>query len=162
METPALLFLLASIMLFGLVGLLTPIIPGLIIIWLAVLVYAFTAGLTWVSGLIFAGITLLMIAGTVTDEIMMGTNARKSGASWWSIAVATIAGLVGSAVLPPLGGLLFALVGRFIVEFIRLRNWRAALTSTGGMAVGCGMSFFIRFGIGLVMIALWLVWVFVL
>lgn len=160
MNIAILQYILGAVMLFGLVGLVIPILPGLTIIWLAALVYAFAVGLNWVSGIVFGGITLLMLGGNVVDNLMMGTTARQTGASWLAVGVAIAAGLLGSVLWPPLGGLLAAMLGIFIVEVIRLKDWRQALTSTRGVALGCGTSVIIRIGIGMVMILLWLAWVF--
>ena len=106
----------------------------------------------------FAIITLLMIAGSFIDNVLMGTQARQSGASWVSIAAALVFGLAGNFVLPVIGGLIAALLALFIAEWIRRKNWRESLKSVGGMAWGCGWAFMIRFIMGVVMIGLWLVW----
>ncbi len=150
---------LLGVMLLGLFSLLFYIIPGLTIIWLAVLVYAIVDGLTLWSGIIFGAITLLMIGGNIIDNLMMGKEARKSGASWVSIIVALVAGIAGTFILPPFGGLIFAAVGILIVEWIRKKNFKDGLKSTGGILKGCGFAVVARFSIGLIMIALWGVWV---
>ncbi len=149
-----------AVMLFGLFGLVVPILPGLVIIWVPTLVYGIITGFNWANGILFAIITLLMLFGSVVDNIIMGQRARQQGASWVAITVATVAGLLGSVLLPPFGGLVAALIGLFAVEFIRLRSWNQALVSARSMAIGCGWAAVIRFGIGLVMIALWLVWIY--
>ncbi len=149
-----------AVMLFGLFGLVVPVLPGLVIIWVPTLVYGIITGFNWANGILFAIITGLMLFGSVVDNIIMGQRARQQGASWLAITVALVAGLAGSVLLPPFGGLVAALVGLFAVEFIRLRDWKQALVSTRSMAVGCGWAAVIRFGIGLVMIALWLVWIY--
>jgi uncharacterized protein len=148
-------------MLVGLFGLLIPIIPGITIIWVAALAYGLIAGFNLAGGIVFGVITVLMIVGNFADNLLMGASARKTGASWISILVALVAGIVGTFVLPPVGGLLFALVGIFIVEYIRVRDWKKALESLRGMATGCGWSVAARFIIGLMMIAWWLIWAFV-
>jgi uncharacterized protein len=148
-------------MLVGLAGLLIPFIPGITIIWVAALAYGLISGFNWAAGIIFGVITILMIIGNFADNFLMGASARKTGTSWLSILVALVAGIVGTFVLPPFGGLLFALAGVFIVEWIRVRDWKKAFESLRGMATGCGWSVVARFIIGLIMIALWLIWAFV-
>jgi uncharacterized protein len=156
----ALDIILLAVMLFGLFGLVIPAVPGLTIIWVAVLVYAIFTGFTWVTGVLFAIITILMVAGGLVDNLLMGAGAKKSGAGWLSVVVAVVAGLAGSLLWPPLGGIVLALLGIFAVEIIRVRNLRKAWESTRGLAIGCGAAFFVRFGMGVVMILLWGVWVF--
>ena len=152
---------LLAIMLFGLFSLvILPVLPGLVIVWLAALGYGllghFTAPLTIV---LFVIITLLMLFGSVIDNILMGAGARKTGASWISITAALLAGVVGSFLWPPLGGIVFSLVALFGVELLRLRNLRSALVSTRSMAIGCGWAIVARFVIGLAMIGLYIAWI---
>jgi uncharacterized protein YqgC (DUF456 family) len=149
---------LVAVMLFGLLGLIIPVLPGLVIIWLAVLVYALATGFSWANGLVFAVMTVMMVVGNLIDNLFMAGSARSTGASWVGILVALVAGLIASIFLTPIGGLAFALLGLFAVEWIRLKQWRKALESTKSMAIGCGWSAVIRFGIGVVMILLWVVW----
>jgi len=145
-------------MLIGLIGLAVPIVPGLVIIWLAALGYGIFAGFGTLGWVMFAIITILMIAGSVVDNILMGTQAHQSGAAWWSVLIALIAGIAGNFALPVIGGVLAALLALFLVEWIRRKNWREALTAMKGMALGCGWAFVIRFIIGVIMIGLWMIW----
>ena len=156
----ALDLILLAVMLFGLVSLIIPIMPGLTIIWVPVLVYAFVNGLNWGTGILFAIITILMLVGGFVDQLFMSAGAKKTGASWLSIVVAIVAGLAGSVIWPPLGGIPLALLGIFIVEIIRVRDLRRAWESTRGMALGCGTAVFVRMGMGVVMILLWGLWVY--
>jgi uncharacterized protein YqgC (DUF456 family) len=149
---------LAAIMAVGLIGLLFYVVPGLTIIWLAVLAFGIVKGFTVWSGILFGVITLFMIGGNLVDNYLMGDQARKTGAGWLSIAVALVLGVVGTFVLPPFGGLLFAVVGIFIVELIRQKNFKESLKTTGGILKGCGLAVVARFFIGLVMIGLWGLW----
>jgi hypothetical protein len=148
------------VMLLGLLSLLFVIFPGLTIIWLAALVYGLLSGFDLTSGLIFLGITLLMIFGNMVDQLLMGARAKKSGASWTGVVVSMLAALVFSILFPPFGGLVAALIALFAIETVRLKNWRQAGESTKEMAIGCASAVVARFGIGMVMIGLWLVWLY--
>jgi uncharacterized protein YqgC (DUF456 family) len=152
---------LLAVMLFGLVSLVfLPILPGLVIIWAAALGYGVLGHFgSPASIIVMVVITLLMLAGSLIDNIFMGASARKTGASWVSVTVSLLAGVAGSFIWPPLGGILFSLVGLFAAEFLRLHNWRKALSSTRSMAIGCGWAVAARFIGGLVMIGLYLTWV---
>lgn len=144
-----------AVMIAGLLTLFIPVLPGLVIIWVAALVYYLVVGFNLTSGILFAVITLLAIAGGLIDNVIMGGSARSKGASWLAIGVALVAALIGSLVWPPFGGLIGALLALFVVEFIRLKDWRQALDTTSSMAVGCGWAVVARIGIGAVMIILW-------
>jgi len=140
--------------------LVIPILPGLVIIWVAALGYGIAAGFGVLGWIMFAIITLLMLAGSILDNVMMSTQAHKEGAPWWVVLLAMASAIVGSFVIPIpiIGGILAALLVLFLVEWIRLRNARRALASMRGMLIGCGWAFVFRFIIGLVMIGLWLIW----
>jgi len=137
---------------------LIPIFPGLIIIWVLALGYGLIAGFGWVGVVVFVVMTLLMIAGSLVDNILMGAKALESGATWVTTLVSLLAGIVGTVILPPFGGILFALVGIFLIEYIRLRDWRKAFQSMRGMATGWGWSVIARFGMGVVMVGIWVIW----
>ncbi|MBI9047417.1 MAG: DUF456 domain-containing protein [Anaerolineaceae bacterium] len=158
--TLALQIILLSVMLTGLVSLIIPVLPGLLLIWLSALIYLIIDGLTWGSGIFFFLISALTVFGSFTDEIFMSAGAKKTGAPWFSVLAALIAMIIGTLVLPPIGGLLFALISIFVVEWIRLKEWREALESTRSMAVGFGWGVLAKIGVGMVMIILWLIWVF--
>ena len=149
---------LAVVMAIGLFSLLTYIIPGLTIIWAAILIYGIVKGFTTGSGILFAFITLLMVGGNLVDNLLMGTQARKTGASWWALGAALALGIAGTFLLPPFGGILGACLAILIVESIRQNNLKEGLKSTGGILTGCGFAVIIRFIIGVIMIGLWVVW----
>ncbi|EKD88930.1 MAG: hypothetical protein ACD_34C00268G0001, partial [uncultured bacterium] len=64
----------------------------------------------------------------------------------------------GTFVLPPFGGLLFAAVAILIFEWIRKKDFKEGLKSTGGILKGCGLSIVVRVLIGMVMIGIWGAW----
>ena len=147
-------------MLVGLIGLIVPLFPGMLVMWLAALGYGVVSGFDTLGIILFVFITLGMLVGVTIDNIMMGAGARKGGASWLSILLGLVAGVIGTFVFPPVGGLIAAPAVILLLEYLRARDWKKAWNATRGLAMGWGMSFLVRFGIGLVMIALWLLWAF--
>jgi uncharacterized protein YqgC (DUF456 family) len=154
----SLIWLTIFVMLVGLFGLVVPIFPGLVIIWLAALGYGVVAGFGTLGGILFALITLIMAAGAVLDNVLMGAKAREAGASWESIAVGLLAGVVGTIVFPPIGGLIAAPLGILLMEYYKSQDVDKALKATRGLALGCGWAFVLRFGLGALMIGLWAAW----
>jgi len=148
-------------MLVGLFGLIVPIFPGVTIIWLAGLIYGIVTGFDTLGIVIMVLITVGLIAGVTIDNVLMGAGARMGGASWLTIAAAIVAGIAGTIFFPPFGGFIAVPVAIFLLELLRKREVDDAWRATRGLALGWGLSFLVRFGIGLVMIALWLIWVFV-
>lgn len=156
--TAAFPWIIGGVMLTGLAMLVLPILPGLWVMWIAAFVYALVAGFNTTAIIFMVIITILTVVGGLMDNILMGANARVSGASWLSIAVALVGAVIGSILLPPLGGLLLAIVGIFLVEFLRIKDWRKALESTKGLALGCGWGVIARFGFGVLVMLVWLLW----
>jgi uncharacterized protein YqgC (DUF456 family) len=146
-------------MIAGLISLLAVVIPGLTIIWISALIYGLLTGFNTISSILFILITALMLLGNVIDQLLMGAKAKKSGASWLSIFLSTGAAFIFSILFPPFGGLIAALVVLMTMEIIRLKDWRRAAESSKEMALGCVSAIAIRFGIGLVMIGIWVFWV---
>ncbi|NOY97985.1 MAG: DUF456 domain-containing protein [Chloroflexi bacterium] len=160
LETSVTVLTLAA-MLVGLFGLVIPIFPGLVIIWLAALGYGLAHSFTTLGWIMFAVMTVLMIIGNVMDGVLMGAKALESGASKSAIWIALAAAVVGSLLLSPLGGLLLAPLALFLAEMARGHDKQEAWTITRGLMTGWGWSFVLRFIIGLVMIGLWMIWAWV-
>lgn len=155
----SLFWIIQVVMLVGLFGLIVPIFPGLVVIWLGALGYGVAYGFSTLGWIIFAVITAIMLTGTVVDNILMGAGARKGGAAWSSIIIALIAGLIGTLLFPPLGGLVAAPLAVFALEYFRHRDRDAAWSAVRGLALGWGLTFIVRFGMGIVMMGLWWIWV---
>lgn len=147
-----------AIMLSGLCALVIPVLPGLVIIWLAALGYGIINGFSTLGWVMFAILTVLMLAGSWVDNIFMGAKAHQSGASWVSILAALVFGIAGNFVIPLIGGFLGAVLALFAAEWIRRKNWRAALAAIQGLMAGYGWALLIRFIMGSVMIGLWMIW----
>ena len=143
------------------VGLLViPILPGLLIIWVAALGYGISAGFGTLGWILFALISVLMLGGSILDNLLMGAKAHKEGAPWWVVLIALASAIIGSIAIPIpiIGGILAALLVLFLLEWLRLKDARKALVSMRGMLVGCGWAVVFRVIIGLIMIGLWLIW----
>jgi uncharacterized protein len=146
------------IMLIGLFGLIVPIFPGMLVMWLAALGFGVVTGFSTLGFWMFVLITLLAIAGSLVDNLFMTAGAHQGGADWSSIIMGVVAGVVGTVAFPPVGGLLLAPLTIFLIEWRKLNDWRKALQSIRGLAMGWGLAFVARFGIGVVMIICWIIW----
>ena len=147
------------VMLVGLFGLIVPIFPGTVIIWLAALGYGVVSGFGTLGIVLFVIITILMLAGTLADNVFLGAGARKGGASWKTIALALVAGVLGTLIFPPFGGLIAAPLAVLLLEYQRTGNLENAWKALRGLAAGWGVSFIVRFALGFVMMTLWWIWV---
>ena len=139
-------------MVVGWLSLLIVIIPGLVIMWVGALGYGIATGFDTTGWIIFAIMTVLMV---------VGASARQKGASWCSLGAAWVGAIIGTIVLPPIGGLIFALLALFLVEYFRLKDSKQAFDSSTSLATGCGWAVGVRLAIGFVMLILWILWAFV-
>lgn len=146
-------------MLVGIAGLIIPVFPGLVIMWLAALGYGIYSGFGVAGGVIFTIQTLLMLAGSLGDNFLIGARARHGGVAWRSIIGALAAGIIGTIIFPPIGGLIGAPVVALLLEYERTRDWPTARQAVFGLASGYGLAYIVRLGIGLLMMILWWFWV---
>lgn len=150
----------------GLLGLVVPVFPGLVVMWLATLVYAIlqnaAGNMTGWKWVLFGVITVLMILGSLGDNLIIARKMRDKYVPWSSILFAFAASLIASLFFTPLIGLIAAPVGLYLAENRRLKNSQAAVDSTKAYMIGWGWAFAIRFVIGMAMIGVWMIWAWVL
>jgi uncharacterized protein YqgC (DUF456 family) len=150
------------ILLFGLVGLIVPVFPGLTVMWIATLVFALlqAAGgqMTGWDWFLFALITLLMIGGNILDNIIIASKMRGHEIPWKNILLCYAVGIVVSLFFTPLIGLIASPVALLGLEYLRFRDWKQARESLKVFLVGWGASFAARFVIGFLMIVFWALW----
>jgi uncharacterized protein len=151
-----------AVLIFGLLGLLIPVFPGLVVMWIAILIYAIVqAGLgnmTWVSWLLFILITLLMIGGNISDNIIIAKHVRDKDVPWSSILWSFAAGIVVSLFFTPIMGIIASPVALYLAEWRRLKDKTLAMANTKAWMTGWGWSVAARMGIGAVMIVFWGLW----
>jgi uncharacterized protein YqgC (DUF456 family) len=150
--------LIALTMLSGLFGLVIPIFPGNLVMWFAVLIFGLLNGFGVAGVILFVIITLLTIAAMLGDNVLMGAKAREKGASWTSIFLALVAGVIFTLVFPPIGGIIAAPLVLFAAEYWRLKDHGQAMEVMRGLLAGWGWAFVLRFGIGVLVLILWVIW----
>jgi len=150
------------VLIVGLSGLVVPVFPGLTVMWLGIVFYAFVQfvgrKMTWVDWVLFALITLLMLGGNVLDNIIIAKHVRDKDVPWSSIIWASVAGIIVSIFLTPIAGIIASPLGLFLAEWYRLKDRNTAFASTKAWLTGWGWSFLARFGVGILMILFWGLW----
>lgn len=139
----------------GLVGVLVPVLPGLVLVWAAILVWALEVGgpVAWA---VLALVTDLFVAGTIVKYVVPGRRLRRAGVPWTSTAVGAGLGLVGFFVIPVVGLVLGFVLGVYLAEWQRLHSTGAAWQSTKRALAAAGWSVLIELTAGLVMAGCWL------
>jgi uncharacterized protein YqgC (DUF456 family) len=151
-------------MLIGLVGVILPVLPGLILVWIGILAYALVENFASIDPLTFAALTLLALVGISADIWMSQLGARLGGANWRSQLIGLAGGIVGAVIFlffggisVGLGALIGSVAGVFLGEYWRYQDWHKAFRSGGGWLLGWLASVVFQLIIGGTMIAVF-VW----
>ena len=151
---------LVTIMVVSWLGLIIPVFPGTVVMWVAMFFYGLLYGFETTGWILFGVITVLMILSTFLDNFFMGAKALEKGASKQGILISIVGGIFFSFIFPPFGGILAAPILLFLYEYYQSRDRQDAWEVTKGMLLGWGWSFVSRFGVGLIMLVLWIFWFF--
>lgn len=150
------------VMAIGLFGTLFPVVPGLLLIWAAALVWGFVTGFTTGGLVVLVVLTVLLLISWVTTFMIPQRSANETGVSAMSQLAGLGGGVVGFFVIPVVGLFVGALAGVLVAEFLRLGSMNQAWVATKSVARGFGISVLVDFAIGVVMIGAWLFWAFTL
>lgn len=142
------------LILVGLIGIVIPILPGLVLILAGVLVWALVEGST-VAWAIFAVSVVVTVAGYVLQYTLPGRRMRERGVSSSTLLLAVALGVVGMFVMPVVGAIVGFVLGIFVVELGRSKDRALAWTRTKHALVAVLHSMGIELAAGLVMTALY-------
>ncbi len=145
-------------MILSWIGTIIPIFPGPTVMWVLALVYGIVQGFGTIGIIMFVIITLLTVASWLTDNVFSIKGAREGGASWSSVAVASIAGLISSLFMTPIIGVLVTLLVLYLIEFSKRHDSDQAMRATKQMLLGWGWATVVRLGLGFISLALWSAW----
>lgn len=151
--------------LIGLVGIVLPILPGTLLIWLAVLSYAIIEGFEAIDWITFSFISIIALVTGTADLWLSILGSKKGGASWEAMLIGVVGGIVGffllGSLLPIIGNLIGGIVGYslgvFVGQYAKLRDWNLALKATVGGLIGWGIATVIQIAGGFIM-AIIFVW----
>ncbi len=140
-------------MLLGLLGTLVPMLPGLLLVWLALLTYALVDGFQVITPAFFATLSFVALFGMSSDLWLPLLGARASGASWRSTLYGTVGALVGFFVGTLLGSIVGYAVGVLVAEYQKHQDWNLAFKASLGGLAGMGVSKLVQLGCGVLIFA---------
>lgn len=149
------LVLVGVAMLVGLVGVLVPALPGLLLVWAAVLVWALVERTT-AAWIVLGAASVLVAASQVIKYLVPGRRMRAAGVPWTSLAVGGALAIVGFFVIPVVGAFLGFVLGVYLAERLRLGDHPLAWSSTVHALRAVGLSIVIELGAGLLVAGAWL------
>lgn len=137
-------------MLVGTVGIVVPVLPGLLVVWGATLVWAFERqdGPGW---LVFGIATVLYAVGLVSQYVLPGRRMRSAGVEGGVVAVALAVAVVGFFVIPVVGAPLGFVLAVYLMERVKHREHvaarRATLQAVRAVALNIGIELATAFAI---------------
>jgi len=144
------------IMLVGLVGIAVPVLPGLLVVWAAVLLWASqaqTAG-GWV---VLAIATALALCGFLLQYLLPGRRLRAAGVTTSTTLAGAALAVVGFFVIPVVGAFLGFVLGVYLAERTKHGTHAAAWTSTMHALKAIGLSMGIELLTGLAIAGTWVI-----
>lgn len=139
----------------GVVGVIVPVLPGLLLCWLGVLAWAVFGDAGWGKWPVLAVVTGFAVAGTVVKYLWPGRNLKRSGVPNSTLLVGGALGLVGFFVVPIVGLVLGFVLGVWLAERARLGDHRQAWPSTVHALKAAGLSMLIELAAALAIAATW-------
>ena len=126
--------------LIGAVGIVVPILPGMLLVWLSVLAYAWVTDFGVITPWIFAFLTIVALVTGLSNIWLPFLGARKTGASKRAIFLGFVGALIGTFVMPLIGTIIGYAVGIIIGELIKHRDLELAIKSSIGGVAGWGIA----------------------
>lgn len=148
--------LVGLIMLVGLFGIAVPVLPGLLIVWAAVLLWAIEAQTTgaWV---VLGVATTLALSGFLLQYVLPGRRMARAGVTTSSTLAGTALAVVGFFVIPVVGAFLGFPLGIYLAERIKLGTHAGAWSSTTQALRAIGLSMGIELLTGLAIAGTWVI-----
>lgn len=136
--------LVALAIAIGLVGIAVPLLPGSLLVFAAIAVWAVVEHTT-VSWVTLAAVSAVLAATVAVKYLWPVRRMRRADVRTGSLVAGSVLGVVGFFVVPVLGLPLGFVLGVFLAELAQRRDRRLAWTSTvhalKGVALSVGVEF---------------------
>ena len=151
-------FICALAMVVGVLGVVVPLVPGVVLCWAATVVWAVFGGVDspgrWA---VVAVATLVALLGLVSKYAWPGRNLKRSGVPNLTLLAGGALGLVGFFLIPIVGLPIGFVLGVWLAEWRRVGDSRLAWPSTKAALQAAGLSMIIELGTALVIAGTWVV-----
>jgi uncharacterized protein YqgC (DUF456 family) len=126
----------------GLVGIVLPLLPGTLLVFGAIAVWAVLESrehnlTSWVT----LGVVAALLAGSTLIKFLWPVRRmRAAQVSTWSLVAGAVLGIIGFFVIPVLGLVIGFVLGVYLAELAKRRDQRVAWTSTKHALKGVALS----------------------
>jgi uncharacterized protein YqgC (DUF456 family) len=146
-------FLVAVAIAVGIAGIIVPVLPGTILVLVAILVWAVEVGTT-TGWAVFAVCALLLVVGSVVKYLVPGRQLKTAGVPNRTLLVGALLGFIGFFVIPVIGMFIGFVLGVYLAERARVGG-ALAWPSTKGALRAVGASILIELVAALLAAAAW-------
>jgi uncharacterized protein len=151
-------FICALAMVVGVLGVVIPLVPGVILCWAATLVWAIFGGVDSAGRWVVVGIaTLAAVVGVVAKYAFPGRNLKRSGVPNLTLLAGGVLGLVGFFLIPIVGLPIGFVLGVWLAEWRRAGDMKLAWPSTKAALKAAGLSMLIELSTALVIAGTWVI-----
>ncbi len=146
----------ALMMVVGVVGIVVPVLPGLLLVVAGVVLWALEERSTtgWVVLGVVAGVYL---AGLVLQWLVPGRRMKRAGVQTSTLLAGVVTAIVAAFVIPVVGLFVGFPLGIFLVSLARTRDHKEALRATGHALRAVGTNILIELVTAFTIIAVWAV-----
>ncbi|BBY81032.1 DUF456 domain-containing protein [Mycolicibacterium pulveris] len=157
------IILVALVIAVGLVGIVVPVLPGTLLVFGAILVWAVIEGreypvTAWVT---FAAASALLAAAMAVKYLWPVKRMRAAEVRTRILVVGAVFGIIGFFVIPVLGLVLGFVLGVYLAELADRRDQRLAWTSTKEAVKGVALSVGVELAGAVLATAVWVIGVYV-
>jgi uncharacterized protein YqgC (DUF456 family) len=138
----------------GILGVVIPVVPGLLLCWLGVLAWALLSDAGPARWAVLGLATVVALAGTVIKYLWPGKRLKTTGVPTSSMLAGGLLGVVGFFVVPVVGLVLGFVLGIWLAERVRLGPGQA-WPSTRGALGAVGLSLLVEFAAALGVAVVW-------
>lgn len=138
----------------GLVGIIVPLLPGTLLVYAAIAVWAVVEHRT-VSWVVLAIVTVLLGAGLGVKYLWPVRRLRAADVGSGTLVAGVGLGIVGFFVIPVIGLVVGFVLGVYLAELVTRRDHRRALASTVHAVKGVALSVGVEMLSGLLAAVTW-------
>jgi uncharacterized protein YqgC (DUF456 family) len=140
----------------GLVGIVVPLLPGSVLVFGAIAVWAIVERTTvaWVT---LGIVTALFVATMLVKYMWPARRMRAADVGTWSLLAGAVLGIIGFFVVPVIGLVLGFVLGVYLAELAARRDQRLAWASTVHAIKGVALSVGVELAGALLATMVWVV-----
>jgi uncharacterized protein len=149
--------LIVALFILSFVGVVYPIIPSVLLIWIGFLLFQFGINGDELGFIFWTIMVIFTIILFVADIVANSYFVKKFGGSKWGERGAAIAVIIGSFVIPPFGIIIVPFIAVLILELLQKKTFQDAIKASIGSLLGFLSGTFAKVFMQIVMILLFVI-----